>query len=587
MRQLLAADVRLAERLDRIVIVPRQRGEASTIFDVLARNLPEERLVRTAEGISVSLSTADRILETQIALNLTWTEEAELAIYNRRRVNRVHPRIYAAVSSIRSGGRVEADKYLEDLPNLEALDDHQRVNVAAMTIPGGPGLCVFDEQGAGKTVTLIHAFDVLVERDEVDFALIVAPKSMVAEWPQDLARFKGDLYRVCTMTGDRRSKGDVLASGADVIVTNFETVVSMESELEALLARFRGRAILVVDESFYAKSLDAKRTRALRRLRERCNRAFVLCGTPAPNAPQDLIQQFNLVDFGITFDGMEIPENREDAHSIIQCAIEERGLYTRHLKKDVLPDLPGKTFERIIVPFSPAQGHAYHSLLDNLVEDLKSVDDTNFKRNLTSYLARRSALLQLCSTPASIIENYIETPAKLAAIDEILRNLIDKEGEKVVLWSFYTASLSAMVERYSRYQPVRYDGTVTDISERREAVRRFQNDRETMLFVANPAAAGAGITLHSAKYAIYESMSNQAAHYLQSLDRIHRRGQARAVQYFILLCEDSIELDEYERLTDKEAAAQQLLGDQVLASPTRESMLSELLKSRERLGGSI
>ena len=55
-------------------------------------------------------------------------------------------------------------------------------------------------------------------------------------------------------------------------------------------------------------------------------------------------------------------------------------------------------------------------------------------------------------------------------------------------------------------------------------MRKFQEDSRTMLFVANPAAAGAGLTLHKSHIAIYESMSNQAAHYLQSLDRIHRRG---------------------------------------------------------------
>ena len=32
--------------------------------------------------------------------------------------------------------------------------------------------------------------------DQADFAIIVAPKSMIAEWPRDFARFKGDLYKV-------------------------------------------------------------------------------------------------------------------------------------------------------------------------------------------------------------------------------------------------------------------------------------------------------------------------------------------------------------------------------------------------------
>ena len=64
-----------------------------------------------------------------------------------------------------------------------------------------------------------------------------------------------------------------------------------------------------------------------------------------------------------------------------------------------------------------------------------------------------------------------------------------------------------------------------------------------MVFVANPAAAGAGLTLHRARVAIYESLSNQAAHYLQSLDRIHRRGQKREVEYVVMLCDGTLEID--------------------------------------------
>lgn len=133
---------------------------------------------------------------------------------------------------------------------------------------------------------------------------------------------------------------------------------------------------------------------------------------------------------------------------------------------------------------------------------------------------------------------------------------------------------------------MRYDGSVETVEERREAVRRFQEDDQTMLFVANPAAAGAGLTLHRARMAIYESMSNQAAHYLQSLDRIHRRGQDRDVEYLILLADTTIEIGEYERLLTKEQSARNLLGDTWQEAPTREGMLHELWRTigREEQG---
>lgn len=143
------------------------------------------------------------------------------------------------------------------------------------------------------------------------------------------------------------------------------------------------------------------------------------------------------------------------------------------------------------------------------------------------------------------------------------------------MWSFYTGSIDAIAQRYARHGVVRYDGTVSSVEERRDAVRRFQGEGGPMLMVANPAAAGAGLTLHRARYAIYESLSNQAAHYLQSLDRIHRRGQVRDVEYLMLLCQGSIEIQEYATLVRKEVAAQSLLGDRTPAPMTREAFLAD------------
>ena len=583
-QETITADVRITDSLSGVVVTPRQISATHAVRGVLGDLLPESRLRRLADGTLVGAQDAAALLNLNDSIDLRWTAEARLFAENRKSARLVHPQLFEQVCRLRTGGKQLAGVYLSGVERLEALDDHQWVNVAAMTLSEGYGLCVFDEQGAGKTVTLIFAFDVLVGWDQVDLLLIVAPKSMVAEWPGDFERFTSDLYKVVVITGTRRQKNAALASDADVFVTNFETVVSMESELQALLRRYANRSVLAIDESFYAKNLDAKRTRSIRRLREWCGRAFVLCGTPAPNEPKDLVQQFNIVDFGLTFDDIVIPEDRETAGPIVQRAIEERGLFVRHLKADVLPQLPTKRFHRVLLSLQPEQKRLYTAALKDLVLDLRSVDDETFVRHLGSFLGRRTALLQICSNPISLTRGYKEVPTKLIALDKLLEETIRQRGEKVVLWSFYTASIDAIISRYSHFSPVRYDGTVSDIAQRREAVLRFQEDDTAMLFVGNPAAAGAGLTLHRARLAIYESMSNQAAHYLQSLDRIHRRGQTREVSYLILLCDRTIELEEYARLTRKENSAKSLLGDPTQEPWTRESMISEAINATRLIG---
>lgn len=574
----MKVDVKVSQSLDKLIFSPRIASDGAVTRKGLAMANPNIKFGRSAEGITVSAADVASLNLNVPGLDLKWNDLSERFVENRVRFFGHTQEVVETVKTIRTGGVDEAKSRLKQRKGFDVLDGHQWVNVSCMTISGSSGLCVFDEQGAGKTVTLIFAFDELVQRNEIDFALIVAPKSMVSEWPVDFQKFMGDRYKVQTLIGSSSEKRMMINRDADVIITNFETVVLMEAEICALMKRFNGRCMLVVDESFFAKNLDAKRTQSIRRLREYCRKAFVLCGTPAPNSPEDLIQQFNIADFGYTFKDFTMPKEKGLAAQLIQDIIEERGPFVRHLKSEVLPGLPAKQFKTISVQMAPEQQALYGKFTDDLRSELEGIDEVTFEKNKLSYLARRSALLQICSNPASIEKGYTETPGKLHVIDDMLEDLIAKQGEKVILWSFYTATLAALYERYKRFTPVRYDGTITDTAMRREAVRSFREDESTMLFIGNPAAAGAGLNLQSARFAIYESMSNQAAHYLQSLDRIHRRGQTKEVEYFILLCNGSLEFSEYDRLIKKERTAQTLLGDKE-EKLTRTMLLSDLTGS--------
>lgn len=498
----------------------------------------------------------------------------ERFVANRALAFATHPRLVEEIRRLVELGPAAVRPRLSDI-DVDRLDDHQVVNVAAIALPESYGLCLFDEQGAGKTVSTIFGWDALAQRREVDRLVVICPKAMVAEWEKDISEFAGGLYAVQQVTGSPREKRRLLRQGADIYITNFESAVSVSDELRSAVRAADRRTMLVVDESFMVKNPEAIRSRALRRLREWCTRCLVLCGTPAPNAPADLVGQFDLADLGVCFDGVELPEDRAASLPIVQQAISDRGAYLRNLKRDVLPDLPRRRFTVVNVDLAPRQRAAYDAAARDLVRDLQAVDEHGFRSQLASFAARRSALLQLCSNPAGVLEHYAEDPAKLAALERIVGELVDT-GEKVLVWSFYTASIDAACRRLARHGVRRFDGTITDTALRRASVRAFQEDDDVRVMVANPAAAGAGLTLTAARYAIYESFSNQAAHFLQSLDRIHRRGQERDVEYLILLAEGTIEVAEYRRLQDKERAAQNLLGDISDPPLSRQVLLAEL-----------
>jgi len=464
---------------------------------------------------------------------------------------------------------------IQGVPNdwLHQLDPAQAVAVTAMTLPGLFGLCLFDEQGIGKTVMTICAFDILKLQKSIDAMIVACPKTMSGEWKNDIERFLPGKYKVLVAEGDQHQRYDTALSAFDVLVTNYEGVEHMRIALSAKASRTP--FLLVVDESYYLKNPESIRSETVLQLRYNCKKCYVLCGTPAPNSAYDLINQFDLADNGYTFGCFTKSKDTERDTARIEELVETRGTFIRRLKSEVFQDIPEKNFHIIRIPMVGRQALMYEKARSDLQLELRRLDNSTFKKSLATYFQKRSALLQICATPSSLDPTMTEPSVKMEYLDKLLSTLTQKE-RKVILWSYYKSSIDELVARYSKYHPLRIDGSI-DTKTRRESVRLFQEDPSKLVFIGNPAAAGAGITLHASYDAVYVSYSNQAAHYLQSLDRIHRRGQkAKEVNYYLLVCNGTIEETEVLRLRQKELRQHSLLGDHIVWPASLDDALKEL-----------
>lgn len=459
-------------------------------------------------------------------------------------------------------------------PWPEILDPAQAIAVSAMTTDGLLGLCLFDEQGIGKTITALAAFDILKQRSQTDCLIIICPVTMMGGWKAEIEKFLPGKYRIKTAEGSAEDKRKAVLSSFDVLICNFESIPSLLVALKGVLGT--KKATLAVDESFNVKNKDAFRSVAVRELRDSCIKGFVMCGTPAPNSAIDVISQFDIADSGFTFAGFIPPKDEGLRTTCINERIKQRGLYVRRLKEEVLPSLPEKNFSLVSITMTGRQAVLYKDARHKLELSLKSMDNATFRKSLATYFQQRSALLQICACPEAIDPTFSDTSAKLEALDKLVKQIVTHNHKKIIIWSFYRASIQSIMERYEKFYPVLLDGSST-AKERSEAVHRFQNDPEAHICVANPAAAGAGITLHAASDAVYVSFSNQAAHFLQSLDRIHRRGQkAENVNYHLLVCRGTIEETEVQRLRDKEVRQHELLGDEAKWPNSLDEALAEL-----------
>ena len=473
--------------------------------------------------------------------------------------------------------RAAFQERLTENPNLPEpwdaiLEPAQASAVYAMITPRIRGLCLFDEQGSGKTVMTIAAFDILKRENRIDVMVVVCPKSMLREWPTDTGRFCAG-FSVVVAEGKSEERFNAALENFDILVTNYEGVAAIRRAIAAT-ARTK-RVLLAVDESYMVKNTESLRSTELRALRSACRKCFVLCGTPAPNSPYDLVNQFDLADEGFTFGGFERTNNEAQDRERIEDLVETRGTFIRRLKTEILANVPEKRFRLARVDMEGRQRLLYEKARDQLVLDLKQLDNSRFRKNLGLYFQRRAVLLQICSNPAAVDPTYAETPAKYVELDRLISELTSSD-RKAVIWSFYTKGIDDLMTRYAAHRPVRIDGSVST-DERTKAVQLFQEDPSRLLFIGNPSAAGAGITLHAAANAIYVSYSNQAAHYLQSLDRIHRRGQeSPTVDYHLLYCGGTIEETEIARLRRKEVQQHSLLGDKIYWPSSLDDALAEL-----------
>jgi SNF2 family DNA or RNA helicase len=161
---------------------------------------------------------------------------------------------------------------------------------------------------------------------------------------------------------------------------------------------------------------------------------------------------------------------------------------------------------------------------------------------------------------------------------EYLRKRVDTilasdSRNKIVIWSYFVRNVKLLERLFSEYLPVSIYGAIpsgadVDDDTREQRIRRFHNDPTCRLMIANPQAGGEGISLHRVcHYAIYLDRSFNAAHYLQSLDRIHRLGLDKSTQTYveILIAKDTIDDVVIKRLNLKTKLMGKVLDDPSLA----------------------
>ncbi|KAB8030904.1 DEAD/DEAH box helicase [Fluviispira multicolorata] len=460
---------------------------------------------------------------------------------------------------------------------------HQLVGIEFLL--QNPACALLDEMGCGKSFQIASSVAMLLQSKTIDRCLIVAPKSLVRTWQEEMSLATSIPFTVIEGSPAQRVK--LLKSSSQIFIVHYEGI---RLEKEALSNWIKeGEGMIVFDESQRIKNLNAQTTISAKFVRNSAKRCVIATGTPIANRPLDLFAQYFVMDNGNTFgtsfpafkntfcyiDILEINQGRRKVKIEKFMGVRNgeelrrRILATslRRLKNEVL-DLPPIIFKDYAIELKAEQKTIYAKMRDSVRSEIENMSPEEYASQANNIVVRLLRLSQIASNPKLIDAKYDGTNAKLTELEDLLVDIFSDDTKKVILWSHFVGNVNYLTETYQEiWGAVAHTGEM-NIEERSRSIEQFQNNPECRLFIATPQSAKEGLTLlprdgkMKADTMIYMDLNFDGGSYVQSQARFHRIGQnAEKCLVIHLLGIDTV--DEYikKSLIDKIQTASQILDN--------------------------
>jgi SNF2 family DNA or RNA helicase len=449
----------------------------------------------------------------------------------------------------------------------------------------------FSVPGAGKTTTILAVHSCLKDRGSVSKLFVVCPINAFISWEDELTSVYSTPSKIVRLTTSLIDNFvEIINQNPDVILVNYE---KLRRESSALVSYFSEHNVhLILDESHRIKGgVNNLSYSFIETLSDLAKRRDVMSGTPMPQSYRDLKPQFDLLWPSEDI----IPDLMADSDlkvSTINSAI--KGKYVRTTKKELGLKDPQIRYTK--VKLGPIQTELYRLFKSETARLISGMDKANVRqfRQIGRSVIR---LLQASTNPMllgagndlsdevspmpegthvwQLLEEFVkyETPKKIEYLKGRVREILkENPHNKIVVWSCFVRNIQLLEGVFKEYNPVSIYGDVptsTDESEqtREGRIKKFHTDDSCRLMIANPQACGEGISLHKVcHYAIYLDRNFNAAHFLQSIDRIHRLGLLPNQETYveILIADETIDDVLVKRLSEKIARMGEILNDRYL-----------------------
>ena len=438
------------------------------------------------------------------------------------------------VTRVRKKNHPKVFDHLKIAPKLwNTLFPYQKEGVEQIINNYGSRCLLGDDMGLGKTFQALGfiSFQLNTNADSIR-VLVVCPSYLRYHWQHALKEWL-----------DLDSQ---IAKKGSAILTEKICIVSY-SMLKALAIKPCVFNVVVCDESHYAKSRKALRTKALTPLVKGSRSSLLITGTPALNRPIELFSQLlmlrpayvkNYTSFAARYcNGKQTAFGYDDRGSSNEKELAwllRKGFMVRRLKRDVLSQLPAKIRNSIWLEIKKSELGA----VEKEFKKWKKLNERIYKVASGSEEQRE----MIFERKTVISGLYLLTAeAKIKAVVDWVTDALQK-GRSFIFFAYHMNVLNAVEEAVKKLNLgyIRIDGS-TPSHKRTQYVETFQSDENIRIAILSIGAAGAGITLTRVSECVFGELSFVPGVLCQAEDRIHRIGQEKKCEINYLLGSDTLD----------------------------------------------
>ena len=421
---------------------------------------------------------------------------------------------------------------------------HQKEAIEKLA--GSKRFILADDMGLGKTTsTIIAALETGAKK-----ILIVCPASLKINWQREIENYSDRSVYI--------SEGKNFSIEHDFVIVNYDILKNfydLKDKDNSLITQ-GNFDLIILDEAHYVSNGQAARTKLVNSFSKKCERVWLLTGTPMTNRPMNYFNLLSLIESPVSQNWMAYAIrycqgyqftagtrkiwNVTGASNLEELRDRTSRQVLRRLKTEVL-DLP----EKIITP-------VYLRLKSKLYEGLMGEYYDWYNKNPDESTSLTVQFSKLMKVRQVIAEEKIKDTIELA------ENILEQD-KKVIIFTNFTETLNRIADHFGK-QAVKLDGS-TPKPQRQYAVDQFQDNEKIKVFIGNVKAAGVGITLTAAEAVIINDLSFVPGDLAQAEDRAYRYGQKNSVSVYYPIFDNSIEGIIYDMVNQKKQNIGTVMGD--------------------------